>query len=316
MIKIKIDGQVVHIPTLKGADGKSAYQYAVEAGFKGTEQEFINLLIQGTDVINYHLTDTDAHSDIRQLINSLQMDVNNIKFATKADLDAMQAEIDSASAITSLIRPLSEITEYGVQWSKNMIAGIIDMGVNIDLNSTISIPLNVLFAYDIEANPQLNIRFNNNYISTFSIVSQLINIYNTGNAVIVTSGRDYLKINYNENGEYVSHVKYYTPYSTDVLTKENEEEYIPTSDYNPATKKYVDDNISTHTHDDRYYTESEIDSKISDLNFSIDGKADAKHEHTVSEISDLATYEFITTADIDAICGSSIVAAREEGVMF
>jgi hypothetical protein len=67
-------------------------------------------------------------------------------------------------------------------------------------------------------------------------------------------------------------------------------------------------------------TLSEIDSKIDEINTSIsniaNGKADAKHEHTVSEISDLTTYEFITTADIDAICSSSIVAAREEGVIF
>ena len=71
MIKVRIDGQVVHLPTLKGVDGKSAYQYAVDAGFEGTEQEFINLLIEGTDVINTHLTDSASHSDIRNLIDAL-----------------------------------------------------------------------------------------------------------------------------------------------------------------------------------------------------------------------------------------------------
>ena len=80
MIKVRINGHVVHLPTIKGADGKSAYQYAVEAGFEGTEQEFINLLIEGTDVINSHLSDPNAHPDIRKLIaqisNSLEQHVN------------------------------------------------------------------------------------------------------------------------------------------------------------------------------------------------------------------------------------------------
>ena len=37
--------------------------------------------------------------------------------------------------------------------------------------------------------------------------------------------------------------------------------------------------MSNHTHDDRYYTESEIDSKISDINTSLSGKAPSNHTH-------------------------------------
>lgn len=36
---------------------------------------------------------------------------------------------------------------------------------------------------------------------------------------------------------------------------------------------------SNHTHDDRYYTESEIDSKVSSLNSAINGKANTSHSH-------------------------------------
>ena len=48
-----------------------------------------------------------------------------------------------------------------------------------------------------------------------------------------------------------------------------------------------------------------------------DGSADVNiateknHTHLASEITDLDTYSFITTDDIDAICGQSIVAASE-----
>lgn len=72
---------------------------------------------------------------------------------------------------------------------------------------------------------------------------------------------------------------------------------------------------STHTHDDRYYTESEIDSKLS-------AKSDSTHTHddryyTESEIDGLfESYEFITVADIDNICGQTIQYASINEVMF
>lgn len=45
--------------------------------------------------------------------------------------------------------------------------------------------------------------------------------------------------------------------------------------------------FSSHTHDDRYYTESEIDSKVTSLQASIDGKAASSHTHKVANITDL-----------------------------
>lgn len=97
MIKVKIDGKIVHLPTLKGADGKSAYQYAVEAGYEGTEQEFINLLIQGTDLINAHLTDSNAHIDIRDLITALQNQVNGLPTILYVDSSINNHDKDNES---------------------------------------------------------------------------------------------------------------------------------------------------------------------------------------------------------------------------
>lgn len=42
---------------------------------------------------------------------------------------------------------------------------------------------------------------------------------------------------------------------------------------------------SLHTHDDRYYTESEIDSKVSTLNTAISGKAASSHKHAAADIT-------------------------------
>ena len=44
---------------------------------------------------------------------------------------------------------------------------------------------------------------------------------------------------------------------------------------------------SSHSHDDKYYTESEIDSKVSTLNTAISGKAASSHTHAISEITSL-----------------------------
>lgn len=54
------------------------------------------------------------------------------------------------------------------------------------------------------------------------------------------------------------------------------------------------------------YTGAEINAKL--------GKIDAEKDYC--SLLDLMNYEFITIEDIDAICGGSIQAAREEGVTF
>ena len=122
-------------------------------------------------------------------------------------------------------------------------------------------------------------------------------------------------------------------------------------------KAYADDLASGksdtgHNHDDKYYTETEIDTKIDTLNTAIDGKASSSHTHTIAEVVDLQTsldgkvsidrtvngkalssdvvlsasdvdayskseidnMEFITVDDVDVICGGSIPTAR--GVKF
>ena len=43
----------------------------------------------------------------------------------------------------------------------------------------------------------------------------------------------------------------------------------------------------SHTHDDKYYTETEIDSKISTINSSVNSKANFSHAHAISDITNL-----------------------------
>lgn len=44
---------------------------------------------------------------------------------------------------------------------------------------------------------------------------------------------------------------------------------------------------SSHAHDDKYYTEAEIDSKVSTLNTAISGKAASSHTHNISDVTNL-----------------------------
>ena len=55
------------------------------------------------------------------------------------------------------------------------------------------------------------------------------------------------------------------------------------------TASSVGASASGHTHDDRYYTETEIDSKVSTINNAISGKANSSHTHTIANITNLQT---------------------------
>lgn len=56
------------IGAIKGEDGKSAYQIAVENGFEGTEEEWLDSL-KGKNGTDYILTDVDK-SEIADIVTS------------------------------------------------------------------------------------------------------------------------------------------------------------------------------------------------------------------------------------------------------
>ena len=54
-------------------------------------------------------------------------------------------------------------------------------------------------------------------------------------------------IEFDDTGCYKNSTSYFSVYKSDVLTKTNKTEFIPTEDYHPATKKYVDDTCGEHS---------------------------------------------------------------------
>lgn len=70
---VEIDGETVRVALEgeQGPQGKSAYQYAQEGGYQGTEQEFAQLLNGLDSEIENHNQDELAHPDIREEISQL-----------------------------------------------------------------------------------------------------------------------------------------------------------------------------------------------------------------------------------------------------
>lgn len=87
---VEIDGETVRV----ALEGKSAYQYAQEGGYTGTEQEFAQLLNGLDSEIEIHNQDELAHADIREEISQLVAD--NLPDYVKTEAEAVIDRVISA----------------------------------------------------------------------------------------------------------------------------------------------------------------------------------------------------------------------------
>ena len=102
----------------RGLTGKSAYQYAVDGGYEGTEAEFIAKMAEdpanvASTAITAHNEDEAAHSDIRQILQDV--------------VDRLNAVLDSDD---KTLDELSEIVAY-IKSNKTLIEEITDKKVNV-----------------------------------------------------------------------------------------------------------------------------------------------------------------------------------------
>lgn len=76
----------------KGSPGKSAYQYARDAGYKGTENEFA-ILLASIPSLQAAVTELDTLvKGMNERVNTLETNVKNINEVTLADiLDRLEA---------------------------------------------------------------------------------------------------------------------------------------------------------------------------------------------------------------------------------
>ena len=73
------DGNVVPVPAIQGADGKSAYEFALEGGYTGSEEEFADT----TNELVHVSSSTLGEDSIRQIcahpLSDIYTEVLNMK---------------------------------------------------------------------------------------------------------------------------------------------------------------------------------------------------------------------------------------------
>lgn len=160
MIKVRIDGNIVDIPTIvKGKDGKSAYQYAVQGGFKGSEQDFINLLVDNANTINEHITDDTAHNDIRKYINSLEFDLKDSLVRHNKSSEAHQDirnKLSSLDEFTNLLD--SSQSSLAVELRDSLINHNDSNNAHLDIREQITSLINLLIDHNNAGDSHEDIR--------------------------------------------------------------------------------------------------------------------------------------------------------------
>lgn len=146
----------------------------------------------------------------------------------------------------------------------------------------------------------------------------------TGEPFLICQGVSsrYLEILSKEDGGHT-----YKIYTGSVSAKTLDEKYIPDTIARVEDLDIVAANKAdkVHNHDDIYYTETEIDTKLDGkvpISRTINGKSLSSNiTLTAADVGacglpEFESMELITIDDIDAICGAPIQAASAEGVKF
>ena len=99
------NGNIIDIPSLKGDDGKLAYEYAKEGGYTGTRDEFLNDLTSISSNFNNHLEDDASHTDLRNECENLTPSIN-----TDDENKMLRVVNGSWSKVDDVIIPCSALT--------------------------------------------------------------------------------------------------------------------------------------------------------------------------------------------------------------
>lgn len=104
------DGNIIDIPAIKGDPGKSAYEYAKEGGYTGTESDFNNALANIGTGSGADPSIVEAHAVV----------VDEKDTRLDAKLIELEAKISSGSQSSDLI--LTD-TETGTKYKLTIIGG-------------------------------------------------------------------------------------------------------------------------------------------------------------------------------------------------
>lgn len=172
-----------------------------------------------TNTIEYEPTN-DYHPATKKYVDDRFICSDSMENVGTIPKEEMQKCNNGTSRYVSSINLKEFFADYkycvyqGTYGDKN-----IRMKYDPQYNRILAYDLDTIDTYDIT----LGFEFNNNYMYPFNAGASQVKSYQFTNDLVIT------KSNILNPSE--------------VLTKNNTKEYTPTNEYNPATKKYVDDNI-------------------------------------------------------------------------
>ena len=228
---------------IDGKDGKSAYESWLDAGNAGTEEDFINSL-KGEKGDTPDLTDYAKIEYVVEIQNNVSENKNNIKelqeriFMVQLN-SVFNIDINTTRNFTS--QEIEKLFPFVKYCKENPTKKIMLILTGLDnIFSTDNIGGLILFTDNIEIiSNNLFIQLSTPYhLSTISTPNRIDMITCNINGII--SNDEVINI----NSAQISRRGYDIPLVNDVLTKTNTASFTPTSDYHPATKRYVDNSIS------------------------------------------------------------------------
>ena len=154
---------------------------------------------------------------------------------------------------------------------------------------------NRMIAYDLTDVIQLGFEFNNNYMYPFNAGTDEVKAYQFTNDLVITKSP---VLNPSE-----------------VLTKNNTHEYTPTTDYNPATKKYVDDIKTGIDGIKADLGTAQLTTNAKDVKGAVN-EVNAQYKDIVNDISNLLVLNGVDNFNIiqNAIDKGGHIRIRKKGV--
>ena len=299
-----------------------------------------------SNLVSSHNTSESAHNDIRDSVKDLTKKVTDFLNVSDEDFDTLSELIEYIEANRESIESFTT--------NKVNVADIVDNLTTNVSNKPLSAAQGVVINNLIDS-IQDEIDANEDNISTHvskvdnphGVTASQVGAYTKSETDTAISTAVSGKANSSDLNSHIND-KTSNPHG---VTAAQVGAYTKEEVNNALAGKQAAGNYSLvgHDHNDEYYTEEEIDAKIQTINTSIDGKAPSSHNHAISEVTNLqstldgkaakththtisdieeleerlasieAMLIAITDADINSICGASIVAATYDAaneVMF
>lgn len=253
--------------------------------------------------------ETDRQNNITSSINSL----NEAKKAseqatTNANVAASNANVQAKKAEELANHPPTIVDNYWYVWSTELNnytnTGFLSTGTPGESPKIID---GTWWIFDNNTGKysNTNISVSSDYVLT---KEKIENVF-TGDIITHTHDKYYLRDAPKTGNQYVRQSGEWKEVVipeidlSNYLSKDNVEDYEPTSDYNPATKKYVDDTVAAvdvtdqiSGKADKTYVDNQLDTKVD----KITGKGLSTNDYTTAEKDKLAGIETGAEVNVNA----------------